>query len=143
MAFKLVSCGGGVVEPTVVEVDGSAIINIGDAVDMALDGSAGSAPVRRATSSSTTKTLFGVAVSSISSNGKVKVIPITEEQLWEADCTNNTDDYHLLKRHALTDHDTVNNTHYEDSASTGVFLAIYRKGASTDKKLIGKFIKSD
>jgi len=143
MAFKLVSCAGNVNEPTVVEIEGSAIINVGDVVDLAMDGSATTAYVRRATSSSTTKTIFGVAVSSITSNGPVRVIPITPDQLWEADCENNTDTYHLMKRHALSDHDTVNNTHYEDSSSTGVFLAIYQKGASTDKKLVGKFIQSD
>ncbi len=141
MAFKLVSCAGNVVEPTVVEIEGSAIINAGDVVDLAMDGSATTAYVRRATSNSTTVTIFGVAASSITSNGLVKVIPITPDQLWEADCANNTDNYHLMKRHALSDHDTVNNTHYEDSANTGVFLAIYRKGAASDKKLIGKFIQ--
>lgn len=68
-------------------------------------------------------------------------VPVLPNQLWEADCTSNTASNQLLKRHAMTDKDTVANTSSDITTTLGIFEALRLVGAASDKKLLGRFIQ--
>ena len=144
MAFKLVSAGGNVNDPCVVNVYASGVVHVGGVVEMAT-GAAGGATgyCYPGASSTTTSTIFGICQDYAQgfSDTLVRVIPITPEQIWEADTTSNTSTIFVFKRHALTDDKTVANTDYDQSGRTGVFLCLNVRGAAADKKMLGQFIK--
>ena len=138
MAFTLVSSAGNVVEPSSFEVLGSANISVGDIVQLDFNAES-NALVRRPASTVGPVSLFGVAASGITSGtGLLKVVPIVAGQLWKASCTNQVVDGHVLKRHKLTDHDTIANTITDDSTSLGIFLMYAKIDGST---AIGEFVR--
>ena len=144
MAFKLVSSGGDVVEPTLLTVEASGAVAVGDHVGFTLYGSQYTA--RRYVSrlnAPTEYTLFAIAASALASGtGWINVIPITGAQLWEADGTATVLTSHLFKPVAI-ELNTVANALIEGSAAAGaafVFMPTGWAGAAADKKVLGKFI---
>lgn len=98
--------------------------------------------VQRATSSSTIHTIVGVAAESVSTAAAlIKVIPVCQGQIWEADTTNNTAANQLLESCALTDHAYLSNTSSDVTGATGVFLPFALVGAVGDKKVLGEFTR--
>ncbi len=96
----------------------------------------------RATASSTIHTIWGVADETITTAATViKVVPVTDSQLWEADCTNNTASDQLFESCALTDHANLSNTSSDVTGPTGVFTPCSLVGAVGDKKMIGQFTR--
>ena len=144
MAFKLVSSGGNVVDPTVINVYASGVVHVGGVVELSPGAAAGAMGyVFPASSSATQTSIFGIAqdYAQGASDTMVRVIPIQADQLWEADCTTNTSTIFVFKRHALTNDLTLANTDYDQSGQVGVFLAVNIRGAAADKKIIGQFMK--
>ena len=146
MPFRLVSSGGANVEPTMIEVMASGAVTIGRLVSfrtVAAGGSAAQRYVSEATSP-TALTLFAVAVDSVTSGTKwINVIPITGAQIWEADCTASTAMDQLYKQNAVGDAGYVSNSSASGSATVGgtsVWTNLKYVGATTDKRMIGKFV---
>jgi len=142
MAFRLVQSGGAVTDPAVVNLYASGTIWNGCVVSMAM-GAAGIPGYVYAAATITPTAIFGIAQGYVegASDTMVKVIPFTQGQVWEADCTSNTTTAHVQKRHALTDSLTVANTGYDLTSLTGIFLAYNLTGATGDKKILGTFLK--
>ena len=154
MAFRLVSSGGNVVEPTFVNLPASGVIWPGSVVDWVRQGTGGAVIV--ASSEASTQTMiFGVATGYVqgASNTEVGVIPFNDAQLWEADCTNSASTAQLGIRHTFTAvaagkarfiHNTA--TDLGASATAGdvhkaTFLALAMTGLTTGSgKLIGRFL---
>ena len=135
MAFKLV---GGFPDNFAIEMPVTAGVAIATGDLVAINGNV----VERATSSSTVHTIFGVAAETISTSAALlKVIPVCQGQLWEADCTNNTAANQLLESCALTDHANLSNTSSDVAGATGVFLPLALVGAVGNKKVIGEFTR--
>lgn len=133
MAFKLV---GGYPENFAVEVPITAGVAIatGDLLD--INGNV----LQRATSSTTIHTVWGVAAETVSTAATaIKVIPVTDSQIWEADCTNNTAANQLFESCALTDHAYLSNTSSDVTGSTAVFTPFALVGAAATKKVLGRF----
>lgn len=136
--FQLVGAAGNVIEPSVVSVLGSAVINVGDVLQLDFNAET-SGLVRRPASTVGGIRLFGVAASGLASGtGAVKVIPIVQGQIWKAGCTNAIIEAQTLKRHVLTDHDAIANTVSDQSTSLGIFLMYSNVGGSA---CIGEFIR--
>ena len=93
-----------------------------------------------ATSALTPERLAGVAVEAASTSAtSVLVQKPAEYDEYIADTTSNTaetDNYHRL---ALTNEDTVANG-ADDTADTGVFMQLSTVGATSDKKIRGRFV---
>ena len=135
MAFRLV---GGAIQNYTVEatVTSGTAVAAGDA--LAINGNV----LERATSSSNIHTLVGVAAETISTTATlIKVIPIVQGQLWEADVVDNTATTQRYESMVFTDHDTVNNTDTDVTGPTGVFFCLAPIGAAADKKLLGEFTR--
>jgi len=135
MAFKLI---GGFPENFTIEatVTAGTAIAAGDLLD--INGNV----LQRATSSSTIHTIVGVAAETITtSDSKIKMIPVCQGQLWEADVANSTASTQLYESMVLTDHDTVNNSETDSTGATAVFICLGLKGAAGDKKIIGEFTR--
>jgi hypothetical protein len=135
MAFKLV---GGFPDSFSVEATVTAGVAIAEGDLLDINGNV----LQRATSSSTIHTIVGVAAETITTTDtKIKVIPVCQGQLWEADTVNTTDSTELYESMALTDHDTINNSDSDVTGDTGVFLCLGFVGTSANKKIIGEFTR--
>jgi glutamine amidotransferase-like uncharacterized protein len=146
MAFRLVSAGGINVEPTMIEVEASGVIAVGDNVSPKLYGGGYTARqyVSRLGSTTATNSLFGIAQSDLASGtGMVNVILINGAQIWEADTTASTNINQRYKANALSTYAYVANSVASGSVAvtgTGVFYCLREVGATTDKKMLGRFI---
>lgn len=130
MAFRLV---GGFPSNFVYEATVTAGTAIAEGNLLDINGNV----LQRATSSSTIHTIVGVAAETISTSAtKIKVIPICQGQIWEADCTNSTASNQLYESYALTDHDHVANDSTDVTGATGIVLNIGAVGAAGDKKIL-------
>jgi hypothetical protein len=135
MAFKL---RGGFPEAYTFEATVTAGTAIAEGDVLAINGNV----LQRATSSSTIHTIVGVAAETISTTDtKIKVILISNDQLWEADTANSTASTQLYESCALTDHDTLNNSDTDVTGATGVYLILQTLGAATDKRVLGQFTR--
>ena len=147
MAFRLVSSGGNVVEPTVVNLAASGVIWPGSLVDFVRSGTGG-AVVNSSSELSTSTMVFGVALGYVqgASNTFVDVVPINDSQLWEVDCTNSASTAQVGLRHALSALAAnkarfVHNTATDVSTGVSQFLALAMTGLTTGSgKLIGRFV---
>jgi len=147
MAFRLVSSGGNVVEPTVVNLAASGVIWPGSLVDFVRSGTGG-AVVNASSELSTGTMVFGVALGYVqgASNTFVDVVPINDSQLWEVDCTNSASTAQVGLRHALSALAAnkarfVHNTATDVSTGVSQFLALAMTGLTTGSgKLIGRFV---
>lgn len=84
--------------------------------------------------------LFIARETLVSGSTDFEAIPLFPGVIVEADCTNNTAQNQLFKRHAMTDATAVANTSSDVATTLGIFYAIAIKGAAADKKLIGYFV---
>lgn len=137
MAFKLVSCGGANVEPTIIEMESTGSITIGDPLIRE-----GAAATRRRLVKMNTNVgcyrVFGIAVNAIATaTGLVKVIPVNEMQIWEADTTAATSisyvGFSVGATGAYLDGAT------DASGTTGVFTILGNVGATSNNKVLGRF----
>lgn len=141
MAFKLVSAGGVNVEPTLIEIESTGSVAVGDVLQIAQTEST-KRRVVRGSSSTTIYTLFGVAASNVASaTGLALVIPINNAQLWEADTTASSNVNQLLCANALSEYNVLSNSNTLSSTTAGLFTIYALRGATTDKKVIGAFTK--
>ncbi len=136
MAFSL---RGGFPENYTIElpVTAGVAIAVGDLLD--IYGNV----LRRATSSSTIHTIVGVAAETIStSDTLIKVILISPDQIWEADCNANTHaSNQKLETYALTDYAHIANDSTDVTGATGVFTLMNNIGAVGDKRCLGQFVR--
>ena len=76
------------------------------------------------------------------SSPTIRAIPIVSGMLVEADCDSSTAANQLNKAHLINDTGaTVVNTDTHVGTSAAVFIALKIIGATTDKKLLGYFVK--
>jgi len=76
------------------------------------------------------------------SNPVIDLNMIIDGQLYVADCTNNTAANQLNKAHLLTNGGEVNNTSSHSTDINAIFIAIAIIGAASDKKLLGRIVKT-
>lgn len=142
MAFRLVSCGGSVVEPAVVNIRASGTVHRNGVVEFSRTGGQGVYP---ASSSTTTTNAFGICLDYAqgASDVEVKTIPFDLNQLWEADCTDAALTAQIGLRHVLNDDSLIRNTSSDlgaGSANTAIFRAVYMVGSTSGSgKLVGYF----
>ena len=80
----------------------------------------------------------GVAVNTpATADVVVNVIPIVPGQMWEYDCTSNTEAAQLGKLNDLTNSSTVANSTTISTAATAFVRNVQLVGATTDKKMRG------
>ena len=121
--------------PTVYQVVtiASQAYQVGDLVQ--LSRSAGT--VTPATSATICANVFGVAMqAALSTDTQLLVCLITDQQTWQADNTNTAVSTDNFQRMVLTDKGTVNNTHTDQAASTGVWT---QTGILSGTRSTGKF----
>ena len=145
MAFKLVSSGGLVAEPAVLNLPGSGVIKPNSVVIFDTSTNAVSAAsITLATGTS----IIGVSLDYIQGKNEptsfVRVIPFVPGQLWEADVLNVITTAQLMSRFRLYDSVTVENTSYDQTLSVnGIFFCYAISGASSGSaKVIGEFLKT-
>lgn len=144
MAFKLVSSQGSVVDPTVVELEATGAVSIGDCVEYDRQTHSGAATKFRLTRANGTYSAyqkFGIAASAnASGTGVIKVIPINDMQMWEADTTSLTTQPQVGNCVALWNYACLTNATHE-SGTAGAFEILATKGATSDYKVIGRFTR--
>jgi len=119
----------------------SQAYTIGDLV--ALDTSADAVDVVPATSSSTTATIYAVAIETVTSAATSLLCTlVNDQQEWECDCTNTPTTNDNYQKMVLTDKSTINNTHTNSTAATAVFLQTGVIGAASAKKIVGRILKA-
>lgn len=112
----------------------SQAFTIGDLVDV----SRTAGTVTPATSSSTTYTIRGVAMQTVTSTATSLLVAIVNSaQRWTAAMTNATNTAHNGQRMVLTDKATVNNTG-TDSTSTAAVFEQY--GVVTSTRAVGRLL---
>jgi len=140
MAFRLVSSGGNIVDPAMLNIRCSGVVHIGGVVEFSRAGGQGVYP---ASSTSTTTNVFGIAMDYAqgASDKEVRVVPFVPGQLWEADCVNAALTAQIGLRHVLNNLDEIRNTSTDlgaGNAATAVFRAIAMVGSTSGSgKLIG------
>ena len=147
MAFRLVSSGGDVVEPSFVNLSASGTVWPGCLVDFVRAGTGG-AVIAASSEVSTGTMVFGVCLDYVqgASDTSVKVVPIMDNQLWEVDCTNSASTAQVGIRHALSALAAnkarfIHNTATDVSTGVSQFLALAMTGLTTGSgKLIGRFV---
>ncbi len=97
----------------------------------------GNNALERATSSTTAADMFGVCMEiQTAADTTVIVVPFSPGQIWEADLASNSSTSETGERMELTDHDTLNNTSTEITATTGTFVQLAPVGTNTDNKAL-------
>lgn len=146
MAFRLVSSGGNVTDPAVVNMAASGVIRPGMVVQHGISLGVVSA----ALSASPTTAIIGVSLDYVQGNSDtfVRVIPFAPGQIWEADCVSAVSTLHILRRHRLgiTDPMLLENSgassvNEGESISVGVFFAYAITGSTSGSgKILGTFL---
>ena len=138
MAFKLVSSGGADLSPTMIELESSGSIAVGDILSFKEADSA-TQRLGRMTTNLGCYRVFGIAVNTVNSaTGRVQVIPINEIQIWEADTTAATS-VGYIGFTVATDTYAYLSGAAEASGTTGIFTILGNVGATSDNKVIGRF----
>lgn len=127
------------VAPILAPLDGSTAL----AADSLVYKDTTNGVVKAATASTTSLDLYGVCLDAVSSGAtEARVLPISDSQRFEVDCTNNTAAAQLMKNHLLTNATAINNTATHNATNAAVFLAEEIVGDASDKKLVGRFLKT-
>jgi len=71
---------------------------------------------------------------------QVLVQRVIDHDEFIVDVTNNSDAGHNYHRMLLTDENAVNNTGTDDTTDAAVFMQLSPVGASTEKKIRGRFV---
>ena len=153
MAFKLVSSGGNVTDPAVVNMRCSGTIHPGDVVVFSRTAGAGVAP---AGMSSTITEIFGIAwdyTQGVGDSYSVRVTPFAPGQIWEADCANAAATTQVGLRHGFATSggdgsagraQTIHNTAADATTATAIFRCIAISSALTGSgKILGYFRRGD
>ncbi len=147
MGFRLVSGGGNVIDPAMVNLRASGVIWPGSVVEFSRTGGAG---VNIASAASTGTMIFGVSQTYLQGASDVEavVIPFVPGQLWEADCTDAILTAQIGLRHQLNaGAKEIRNTSTDmgaGNAHSAVFRAVAMVGSTTGSgKLIGYFRNFD
>lgn len=130
MAFKLV---GGFPDNFTLEgtVTAGTAIAAGDVLVI------NSNVLAQGAASATIHTIVGVAAETITTaDTKIKYIPITQGQIWEAPTLNDTASTQLYESCILDGCTTVNNTSTDVTGPTGVALIVGILGAVSDKRVL-------
>uniref|UniRef100_A0A7V3JAF8 Uncharacterized protein n=1 Tax=candidate division CPR3 bacterium TaxID=2268181 RepID=A0A7V3JAF8_UNCC3 len=141
MPFRLVSSGGNVVEPTIVDVYASGTIHPGEAVEWLITAGKVVGPA----GVNTTRTaLFGVAASYAegASDTLIRVIPFTKDQLWEVDCANAASTAQIgIRQYLSANRGYIHNQGTDTSGVNRVFLPVAMVGSTSGSgKLLGIFL---
>ncbi len=142
MSFRLVSSAGDTSDSAFLNLSASGVISPNTAVDF-IRGVAGNV-IGPSANTSTSTMVFGVGLDYLqgASDTYSKVIPFTNDQIWEVDCANAALTAQVGLRHILSaSRGFVHNTSSDVTGPTGVFLALGMTSATTGSgKLIGRFI---
>jgi len=138
MPFKLVSSGGADLNPTMIELESSGSVVIGDLLAFKeADGAV--QRIGRMTTNLGCYRLFAVAASNVSTaTGRAQVIPINELQIWEADTTAATNVSYVGFTVAPDTYAYLSGA-AEASGTSGVFTILGNVGATSDNKVTGRF----
>jgi len=118
----------------------SQAYTIGDIV--MLDRTADAIDVVPATSATTTTNLYGVAVQTVTSSAtELLITVITSDQEWLLQSSADAVVNDKMQRMILTDANTVNNTHTDNTTKEAVFMQTGYNGALSNRVLVGKFLK--
>lgn len=146
MAFRLVSSGGSVNDPVVINVTASGVVRPNEPVDFLRTSGVVVGP---SSNSSTTTQVFGMCLDYAqgASDTFVKVIPFNTDQIWEADCANAATTAQVGLRQVLSaSRGYVHNIASDATdalADNAVFLALAMTGSTSGSgKLIGRFISN-
>lgn len=135
IGFKLIADPGNT-EYRVYTIASQAY-TIGDLVDI----SRTAATVTPSTASSTTVTIRGVAMETVTSAATTLLISLCNQyQRWSVDSTNTANSAHNGQRMILTDKATVNNTGTDSTSASAVFEQLGFTGATSDKRLVGRLL---
>ena len=144
MAFRLVSSGGNVNDPAVVNIRCSGTVHPGEVVEFSRTSGAGVYP---ASDSSTVTNIFGVCLDYAqgASDKEVRIIPFTLDQIWEADCVGVASTANVGMRFALDRQRAtlaINNIPVgtDSRTATAIFRVIAMSSATTGSgKVLGIF----
>lgn len=142
MAFRLVSSGGTVVDAAVVNMMASGTIHPGQPVEFSRTGGAG---VNVASMNTTITQIFGVCLDYVqgASDVQVRVIPVNESQIWEADCMQAASTAQIGLRFGLSrtrDDNRVYNIATDSLTATAIFRCVaMSSGTSGSGKILGYF----
>lgn len=138
MAFRLVSTGGAVQDPVVLNMRASGTVHPGQVVAFSMTGGAGVYP---AYNTATSTLVFGVSLDYAqgASDVEVKVIQFVPGQIWEADCTDAAITAQVGLLHKINTTGTeVRNTSTSGTGIESFFRAVAVVGAGTGSgKLLG------
>lgn len=144
MAFRLVRSLGSTVDPVMVSVAASGVVNPNFPVALVAAGTGG-AMVEGGVGVDTTRTaIFGVSqdYAQGASDTFVRVIPFKTDQLWEVDCANSATTAQIgIRQHLSASRGFIHNQVTNVDSLNRVFLPIAMTGATTGSgKLIGYFL---
>lgn len=152
MPFRLVSSGGSVNDPAVVNMPASGTITPNHIVAATPVGGqqTGGGFVFPVGANATSTQIFGVGLDYAqgASDTFTRVIPFDDSQIWEADCANAVTTAQIGIRHATSaSRGYIHNTATDDSNAgedmAGVFLAFAITGSTSGSgKLLGRFIRT-
>ena len=135
MAFVWKTSNNGGESPATLGVDKTTETAMAKGDVLAWDR--GNNALERATSATTVADMFGVCYQTrVTADTEVVVVPFSPGQVWEAELNSNSSSSETGERMALTDHDTLNNTSTDITATTGVFVQLKPVGTNTDKKAL-------
>ena len=145
MPFRLVSAGGNVVDPAIVNVAASGVVGYNLPVLLIPGSGTGGALVEGGAGVDTTKTaLFGVSMDYVTgaSDTFVRVIPFSADQIWEVDCANAVTTGQIgIKQHLSASRGYIHNQATDLEAINRVFLPIAITGSTSGSgKLLGRFL---
>ena len=135
MAFELVK-DGGVTEMIEVTIS-SLTLAVGDMLE--LDVGATAWTEADASTEHWQKKLV-VKEPTTTADTLVKGIVVTDLQTWKCESANASDTADNGDRMLLTDKNTVNNSGSDSGAEEAVFVQLAPSGATTDNRIIGKFV---
>lgn len=119
----------------------SQAYTLGDLV--AIDTTADAVDVVPATGSSTTATIYAVAMQTVTSAATSLLVCLVDpSQEWVVDCTNTPSTNDNFQKMILTDKSTISNTHTNSTAATAVFLQLGVVGATSAKRIVGNILKA-
>ena len=146
MAFRFVRSAGSVHEPAVVNMYASGVVHTGGVVEFTKPATTTTQGfVSPAASTTTATSVFGVCLDYAqgASNVLVRVIPFVPGQIWEADCVSAISTATIGKKQQLYSDVLLNNTLYDQSSFTGLFLIWNVTGPTSGSgKVLGEFIRS-
>lgn len=144
MAFRLVSSGGGVVEPTMVNLPASGVVGPGLPVALVFAGTGGAMVEGGVGVDTTTTALFGVAMDyrQGASDTYARVVPFTDQQLWEVDCANAATTAQVgIRQYLSATRGYIHNQGTNLEVINRVFLPTAMTGSTSGSgKLIGRFL---